>query len=482
MVALLFIYYNMKRCSLITNCCRVFLFFLLGGLFSCSNTDRANNGEELKEIEIGKAIANREEVNLSDYASSIEYLPLENCSQALLSQIDYKSYPRPNGSMVPYYLMATGMNRDYDGFKKFLSSNNLLLFFYPNYDAYSQQVCHVFDMNGKFVKKIEYDPSDASLLGKYCNVCCNYVDDNKLYVVVNASDLKERNKKERKLLIYDITAGNLLNSLPFRGDNFISVGSYGNFYKSVNDNVSYGHIVDADFQTSDQVFISREKETKKSLENAKNPRFAGVPMKVYTRSFVHKSGDGLVVLRESSDTINKIYFPDNKAVSKPAYRVDFADTLSAVMRGIKLDIVNYAETESLIFMQIAENKDYPFGKELRLDKEFKKLHYYQRPTEDYNNQIYSGKESVWHIVYNKVSGAAKSPEASNPLWMGGMANDIDGGAPFWPEIVDGKKMFQVVKAVDFIKLSEVYNSPKMKEVASGLTPDSNPVVVVVTLK
>jgi hypothetical protein len=421
-------------------------------------------------------------VNLSDYASSIEYLPLENCSQAQLSQIDYKSYLGHNGSMVPYYKMLIGINRDYDGFKKFLSSNNLLLFFYPNDDAFSKQVCHMFDMNGKFVRKIEYDPSDASLLGKYCNVCCNYVDDNKLYVVVNASDLKERNKKESKLLIYDITAGNLLNSQPFRGDNFISVGSYGNFYKSVNDNVSYGHIVDADFQTSDQVFISREKETKKSLDNAKNPRFASLPMKVYTRSFVHKSGDGLVVLRESSDTINKIYFPDNKAVSKPAYRVDFADTLSAVMRGIKLDIVNYAETESLIFMQIAENKDYPFGKEVYLDKEFKKLHYYQRPTEDYNNQIYSGKESVWHIVYNKVSGAAKSPEASNPLWMGGMANDIDGGAPFWPEIVDGKKMFQVVKAVDFIKLSEVYNSPKMKEVASGLTPDSNPVVVVVTLK
>ena len=416
----------------------IFLLLLTGLLFSCSNADGVQVAGQLKEIEVGKAIANRGEVNLSDYASFIEYIPLENCSQAQLSQIDYKSYPRPNGSMVPYYLMATGMNRDYDGFKKFLSSNNLLLFFYPNYDAYSKQVCHVFDMNGKFVKKIEYDPSDASLLGKYCNVCCNYVDDNKLYVVVNASDLKERNKKESKLLIYDITAGNLLNSLPFTGDNFIRVDSSSNFYKTVNDNVSYGHIVDADFQTSDQVFIFREKETKRSLENANNARFAGGPMKVYTRSFVHKSGDGLVVLRESSDTINKIYFPDNKAVSKPAYRVDFADTLSAVMRGIKLDIVNYAETESLIFMQIAENKDYPFGKELRLDKEFKKLHYYQRPTEDYNNQIYSGKESVWHIVYNKVSGAAKSPEASNPLWMGGMANDIDGGAPFWPEIVDGK--------------------------------------------
>lgn len=101
---------------------------------------------------------------------------------------------------------------------------------------------------------------------------------------------------------------------------------------------------------------------------------------------------------------------------------------------------------------------------------------------DYNNQIYSGKESVWHIVYNKVSGAAKSPEASNPLWMGGMTNDIDGGIPFWPEIIDGDKMFQVVKAVDFIRLSKIYNSQKMKAVAEKLTPDSNPVVIVVTLK
>lgn len=462
--------------------CVLLLCLFLGACSCTGNGNRMQVVEQLKEIEVGRAIANREEVKLSDYASSIEYIPLENCSQAQLSQIDYKSYPGHNGSMVPYYFMATGMNRDYAGFKKFLSSNNMLLFFYPNYDAYSKQVCHMFDMNGKFVRKIEYDPSDASLSGKYCNVRCNYVDDNKLYVVVNASDLKERNKKESKLLIYDITAGNLLNSLPFTGDNFIRVDSSSNFYKMVNDNVSYGHIVDADFQTSDQVFISREKETKKSLDNVKNSRFAGVGMKVYTRSFVHKSGDGLVVLRESSDTINKIYFPDSKAVSKPAYRVDFADTLSAVMRGIKLDIVNYAETESLIFMQIAENIDYPFGKEVHLDKEFKKLHYYQRPTEDYNNQIYSGKESVWHIVYNKVSGAAKSPEASNPLWMGGMTNDIDGGIPFWPEIIDGGKMFQVVKAVDFIRLSKIYNSQKMKAVAAKLTPDSNPVVVTVSLK
>lgn len=66
--------------------------------------------------------------------------------------------------------------------------------------------------------------------------------------------------------------------------------------------------------------------------------------------------------------------------------------------------------------------------------------------------------------------------------MGGMTNDLDGGFPFWPEIVADGKMFQVVKAVDFIKLSKIYNSEKVKAIASKLTEDSNPVVVVATLK
>ena len=461
----------------------VLLLCLFGGACSCTgNGNRMQVVEQLKEIEVGRAIANREEVKLSDYASSIEYIPLENCDEAQLTKIDYESYPGHSGKPLPYYKMVTGLSRNYAGFRKFLYSNNLLLFFYPSQDACSKQVCHVFDMKGNFVRKIWYDSSDASLSGQYCYVWSNYVSDNKLFVVIGISDFRNRGEQKNKLMIYDINTGELLESLPYKGDNFINIDPTRNFYKTEENNVSSGHIVAANLQTAEEFLICREKPTKSSLAIAKNQRFPGMGMKVYTKSFVHKSGDGLVVLRESSDTINKIYFPDSKAVSKPAYRVDFADTLSAVMRGIKLDIVNYAETESLIFMQIAENIDYPFGKEVHLDKEFKKLHYYQRPTEDYNNQIYSGKESVWHIVYNKVSGAAKSPEASNHLWMGGMTNDIDGGAPFWPEIVDGRKMFQVVKAVDFIKLSKIYNSQKMKTVADKLTPDSNPVVVVVTLK
>ncbi len=460
----------------------VLLLCFLFGASSCTDGNRMQTGEELETIGVGRAIANREEVKLSGYASSIEYIPLENCDEAQLTKIDYESYSGNNGRPLPYYKMVTGLNRDYAGFRKFLYSNNLLLFFYPSQDACSKQVCHVFDMKGNFVRKIGYDSSDASLSGQYCYVRSNYVNNNNLSVIIGISDFKNGGGQKNKLLIYDINTGELLESLPYKGDNFINIDTTLNFYKTEENNVSNGHIVDADFHAIDNFLICRETLTKRSLEKAKNPRIPGMGMKVYTKSFVHKSVDGFVVLKESADTISRISFIGRKGECKPAYRLDYADTLSSVTRNIKVDILNYAESEELVFMQITENQDYPFGKWTGLDNETKKVPYYKLPSDIYNNQIYKGKNPVCHILYNKVSGETKSPVVSNSLWVGGFTNDIDGGAPFWPEIVDDGKMFQVVKAVDFIKLSKIYNSPEMKAVAGKITTDSNPVVIVVTLK
>lgn len=48
-------------------------------------------------------------------------------------------------------------------------------------------------------------------------------------------------------------------------------------------------------------------------------------------------------------------------------------------------------------------------------------------------------------------------------------------------MIDGK-MYRLVDAVDFIEFAQMGNSARMKEVASKLTDDSNPVLVVVSLK
>ena len=64
----------------------------------------------------------------------------------------------------------------------------------------------------------------------------------------------------------------------------------------------------------------------------------------------------------------------------------------------------------------------------------------------------------------------------------GFVNDIDGGMPFNPNYSAGNRMYQMISAEKFIEYAQIGTSEKMKEVASTLTEESNPVMVVATLK
>ena len=79
-------------------------------------------------------------------------------------------------------------------------------------------------------------------------------------------------------------------------------------------------------------------------------------------------------------------------------------------------------------------------------------------------------------VFNKATGLAVN--------LGkGFINDIDGtGEHFWPTQIQGNKMYQFVSADLFIEAAAKSNSQKMKQVAATLTEESNPVIVVATLK
>lgn len=478
----IFGYIDMKKFYFSADGANSILFlFLLVFFFSCSNVEGIDNNTPLPEIAVGKAMTNRAEVKLGDYASLIEYIPLENSADAQLATVDYESYPNPKGGTVPYYKMLFSADREKTGFKNFLYSNNQLLFFHANKGACSKQVCHLFDIKGNFIKKVEYD---SSLSGLYCCVTGNYVNGDTLYTNVRVSNLNNAKEKPiNKLFLYDLNTGELLKSFEHGEGNFISIGPTSNFYKTVENNVSYGVIADGNLQITDKFLICKERPTRQTILNEKKSIISGKGIKIFTQSFAHKSEDGLLILQESSDTICTYSFSSTKKECIPAYKINFADTISTVMRGLKIDVFNFAESEDMIFMQVKENKDYPFGGEwMKLDKEAQKVPYYKLSAEVYSDQIYNGREAVCYILYNKITGETLSPSAGNPVWMGGMTNDLDGGFPFWPEIVADGKMFQVVKAVDFIKLSKIYNSEKIKAIASKLTEDSNPVVVVATLK
>lgn len=90
-------------------------------------------------------------------------------------------------------------------------------------------------------------------------------------------------------------------------------------------------------------------------------------------------------------------------------------------------------------------------------------------------------ERMNYIFFDKAAGRtikfAKNDE-NDPYFK----NDIDGGMPFFPYHISGNKMYQLVDAYKFIEQADATGSVKMREIASKLNEDSNPVLVVATLK
>ena len=93
----------------------------------------------------------------------------------------------------------------------------------------------------------------------------------------------------------------------------------------------------------------------------------------------------------------------------------------------------------------------------------------------------SHEERINYIFFNKKSGECYRIEkdAANKAYI---KNDLDGGAPFWPKTVANGKMYQMIDAIEFIELAEQCSSEKMKAVAATLNENSNPVLVIASLK
>lgn len=86
------------------------------------------------------------------------------------------------------------------------------------------------------------------------------------------------------------------------------------------------------------------------------------------------------------------------------------------------------------------------------------------------------------FVYDKINHKASKLPYYEEFGKYGFKNDIDGGMPFWPVVIKGDKMYQYIDAGTFIEAAAKSNSAKMKEVAAILNEESNPVIVVATLK
>lgn len=91
-------------------------------------------------------------------------------------------------------------------------------------------------------------------------------------------------------------------------------------------------------------------------------------------------------------------------------------------------------------------------------------------------------DKVAEVIYDKQTKRACSIKVDYNQPFEGLKNDLDGGIPFWPVYASEGRMYQMLDAEDFISYAEKSNSPKMKEAAAKLTEESNPVLIVATLK
>ena len=79
-----------------------------------------------------------------------------------------------------------------------------------------------------------------------------------------------------------------------------------------------------------------------------------------------------------------------------------------------------------------------------------------------------------------IFGAARLREGGSGF--AGFTNDLDGGAPFVPRYIKDGKMYELMDAIRFIEQAQKSKSNKMKRVAASLTEDSNPILIEVVLK
>ena len=104
----------------------------------------------------------------------------------------------------------------------------------------------------------------------------------------------------------------------------------------------------------------------------------------------------------------------------------------------------------------------------------------------FNGQAYPNIDKKYrfiYFVYDKQSGTTRGMKYDEELKSAGFVNDLDAnGIAFYPKALVNGKMYQLVDAIHFMDIAEKSSSQRMKDVAATLTDESNPVLVVVTLK
>ena len=372
----------------------------------------------IPEIEIGKAFENKSNVGLSEYASAIDYIPLETTPGCMLEGADN-------------LLIRSFEDRIY------LYSSKSALQMTKTLPLY-------FKSNGDFVSSIG---SFGNSNNEFTNIQTIMIDQSVSQLIV----------VDYNRFVYHTLDGDFIrfaevksNSLTFNG------------YCSCDNNCIYLRNPSLLDESQGADLLVKVDSMGRVMARASLPRAVldqpGTPMGTIkvTKGASLFSSSGNLYLYTHNDSLYRVNPLDLSLDAE--FFLDFGKYATNERVGATL-----WSRDNLFFITeefVALTALFTYGSFPDIDRRYTRSNF----------------------IYDRKNGTTKALKYNDTYGFAGFTNDLDGGMPFYPTYMNDGKMYRLVDAVDFIEFTQMGNSARMKEVASKLTDDSNPVLVVVTLK
>ena len=389
---------------------------IIFSLVSCAGDGSCDS--IIPEIEIGKAFESKSNVGLSEYASAIDYIPLETTPERMLEGAE-NLLIRSFEDRIYLYSSKSALQM----------TKTLPLYFKSNGDFVSS-IGSFGNSNNEFtnIQTIMIDQSVSQLI---------VVDYNRfVYHTLDGDFIRVAEVKS--------------NSLTFNG------------YCSGDNNCIYLRNPSLLDESQGADLLVKVDSMGRAMNRASLPRAVldqpGTPMGTIkvTKGASLFSSSGNLYLYMRNDSLYRVSPLDLSLDAE--FFLDFGKYATNQRVGATL-----WSRDNLLFITeefVALTALFTYGSFPDIDRRYTRSNF----------------------IYDRKNGTTKALKYNDTYGFAGFTNDLDGGMPFYPTYMNDGKMYRLVDAVDFIEFAQMGNSARMKEVASKLTDDSNPVLVVVTLK
>ena len=396
-------------------------YFILSLLIIVSLVSCAGDGScesIIPEIEIGKAFENKSNVGLSEYASAIDYIPLETTPGCMLEGAD-NLLIRSFEDRIYLYSSKSALQM----------TKTLPLYFKSNGDFVSS-IGSFGNSNNEFtnIQTIMIDQSVSQLI---------VVDYNRfVYYTLDGDFIRFAEVKSNSLTFNGYCSGDN-NCIYLRNPSLLDESQGADLLVKVD---SMGRV------------ITRTSFPRAVLDQP------GTPMGTIkvTKGASLFSSSGNLYLYTHNDSLYRVNPLDLSLDAE--FFLDFGKYATNERVGATL-----WSRDNLFFITeefVALTALFTYGSFPDIDRRYTRSNF----------------------IYDRKNGTTKALKYNDTYGFAGFTNDLDSGMPFYPTYMNDGKMYQLVDAVDFIEFAQMGNSARMKEVASKLTDDSNPVLVVVSLK